>query len=52
MLIIQKYPENDILIIDDDIIHNFIEIFQKEHRIYPTDIICGTFMFFLIIKFR
>ena len=47
MPIIQKYPENDILIVDDDIIrtHNFIEIFQKEHRIYPNDIICGTFMF-------
>ena len=34
MPIIQKYPENDILILDDDIIriHNFIEIFQKEHK--------------------
>ena len=46
--IIQKYPENDILIVDDDIIRtkNFIEIFQKDHRIYPTDIICGIFMYY------
>lgn len=46
--IIQIYPENDILIVDDDIIrtNNFIELFQKEHRLYPTDIICGTFMFY------
>ena len=44
--ILQNYPENDILIVDDDIIrtNNFIEIFQKDHRIYPKDIICGTFM--------
>ena len=48
MPIIQNYPENGILIVDDDIIrnHNFIEIFQKEHRLYPTDIICGTFMYY------
>ena len=46
--IIQKYPENDILIVDDDIIrtYNFIEIFQKDHIIYPTDIICGTFSYY------
>lgn len=46
--IIQIYPENDILIVDDDIIrtNNFIEIFQKEHRIYPKDIICGIFMYY------
>ena len=46
--IIQNYPENDILIVDDDIIraNNFIEIFQKEHELYPTDIICGSFMYF------
>ena len=46
--IVLKYPENDILIIDDDIIResNFIDIFQSEHRLYPTDIICGAFMFF------
>lgn len=48
MPILQKYPENDILIVDDDIIrtNNFIEIFQNEHKIYPTDIICGTFMYY------
>lgn len=48
MPIIQKYPDNDILIVDDDIIriYNFIEIFQKEHKLYPTDIICGTFMYY------
>ena len=48
MPILQKYPDNDILIVDDDIIRtiNFIEIFQNEHRIYPKDIICGTFIYF------
>ena len=42
------YPNNDILIVDDDVIRtkNFINIFQKEHKIYPNDIICGTFMYF------
>ena len=46
--ILRKYPENDILIVDDDIIrtNNFIEIFQNEHKLYPTDIICGTFMYY------
>ena len=46
--LILMYPNNDILIVDDDIIRtkNFIEIFQKEHKIYPNDIICGTFMYF------
>lgn len=45
--IIQIYPENDVLVVDDDIkrIHNFIEIFQKEHQLYPTDIICGNLAF-------
>ena len=54
MPIIQNYPENDILIVDDDIIrtHNFIEIFQKEHRLYPNDIICGIFMFYFDNKFE
>ena len=48
MPILQNYPENDILIVDDDIIrtYNFIEIFQNDHRIYPNDIICGTFMYY------
>jgi len=48
MPIIQKYPENDILIVDDDVIrnHNFIELFQRDHRLYPTDIICGTFVYY------
>ena len=50
--IMKNYPENDILIVDDDIIrtNNFIEIFQKEHRIYPTDIICGIFMYYFDSK--
>ena len=43
--IIQNYSDNDILIVDDDILrtYHFIEIFQKEHKAYPTDIICGNF---------
>ena len=46
--LILMYPNNDILIVDDDIIRtkNFIEIFQKEHKIYPNDIIGGTFVYF------
>ena len=48
MPIMQAYPENDILIIDDDIIrtYNFIEIFQKDHKVYPNDIICGNFAYY------
>ena len=48
MPVLQNYPENDILIVDDDIIrtNNFIKIFQNEHVLYPTDIICGTFMYY------
>lgn len=50
--IIQKYPDNDILIVDDDIIriNHFIELFQKDHKIYPTDIICGIFMYYFDIN--
>ena len=46
--IMQIYPENDILIVDDDVIreYNFIEIFQRDHSIYPNDIICGQFNYF------
>ncbi len=48
MPILQYYPENDILIVDDDIIRTyyFIEAFQKDHRLYPTDILCGNFGYF------
>jgi len=47
--ILQIYPENDILIVDDDIIrpYKFIEIFQKDHKKYPKDIICGSFSYYL-----
>ena len=47
--ILLNYPENDILIVDDDIIRtsNFIEIFQKDHKLNPTDIICGSFMYYI-----
>ena len=46
--IMQLYPENDILIVDDDVIreHNFIEIFQRDHSAYPTNVICGQFNYF------
>ena len=52
--ILQNYPDNDILIVDDDIIrtNNFIEIFQNEHRLYPNDIICGTFTYFFDNKIK
>ena len=46
--IMQIYPKNNILIVDDDIIrtHNFIKLFQEDHKLYPTDIICGAYAFF------
>ena len=46
--IIQIYPENDILVVDDDVIrtNNFIEIFQRDHSKYPNDVICGQFNYF------
>jgi len=52
--ILPLYPENDILIIDDDIIrpYNFIEIFQNDHKKYPKDIICGSFSFYLDNKIK
>ena len=48
MPIMQIYPKNNILIVDDDVIrtHHFIEIFQKDHILYPNDIICGAFAFY------
>ncbi|KAG4084994.1 hypothetical protein H8356DRAFT_1298624 [Neocallimastix lanati (nom. inval.)] len=44
--VLQKYPENDILIVDDDIIrtYKFVELFQKEHDKYPDYVICGIFV--------
>ena len=47
MPILKIFPENDILIVDDDVIRNyiFIETFQHEHKSYPNDIICGTFAY-------
>ena len=54
MPIMQIYPENNILIVDDDVIrtHNFIEIFQKEHKLYPNDIICGSFAYYYDNNFK
>ena len=48
MPILSLYPENDILIVDDDILrtHNFIEMFQKDHKNYPNDVICGIFVYY------
>lgn len=52
--IIQLYPDNDILIVEDNIIRtkNFIEIFVKDHKIYPKHIICGNFKYFHNNKFE
>ena len=52
--IIQLYPDNDILIVEDNIIRtkNFIEIFVKDHKKYPKDIICGNFKYFYNNKFE
>lgn len=48
MPVLQHYPNNDILIVDDDIKrpYNFISIFQEDHKKYPTDILCGVFLYF------
>ena len=48
MPILNLYPENDILIVDDDILrtHNFIKMFQKDHQNYPNDVICGIFVYY------
>ena len=48
MPILKIYPENDILLVDDDIIrnYNFIEIFQRDHINNPKDVICGVFIYY------
>lgn len=48
MPILEKYPNNNILIVDDDILRNkeFISVFQKDHKNYPNDIICGMFAWY------
>lgn len=46
---LKKYPHNPILIIDDDIIRlpGYVQRFINDHKKYPNDIICGTFMYFI-----
>lgn len=44
-----KYPDNPILVIDDDIKRSegWLKTFIDDHRKYPEDIITGTFQFYL-----
>jgi len=46
--VLKLYPDNDILIVDDDILrpYNYIKIFQDDHKKYPKDIICGIFNYY------
>lgn len=49
MPVLKKYPNEDILITDDDIIRpqGWVQQFVDDHQKYPNDIICGTFMYTL-----
>jgi GT2 family glycosyltransferase len=44
-----KYPDNPILVVDDDIIRDdgWLQTFIKDHKDYPNDIISGTFQYYL-----
>jgi len=46
--IINIYPNNDILIVNDDIKrpYNFIKVFQEDHKINSTNILCGYFEYY------
>lgn len=45
---LKKYPNNDILIIDDDIEREqgWLQTFINDNRKHPSDIICGTFFWY------
>ena len=49
MPVLKKYPDNPILVIDDDIVRGegWLKTFIDDHRRYPNDIIAGTFQFYL-----
>lgn len=49
MPVVKKYPNNPILVTDDDVIRQkeWVEIFLNDHRKYPNDIISASFAFFL-----
>lgn len=49
MPVLKKYPDNPILVIDDDVLRetNWLEIFMSDHEKYPNDIIAGTFSYHL-----
>lgn len=49
-----KYPDNPILIIDDDICREegWLQMFIDDHKKYPNDIIVGTFMYHLNDEFK
>ena len=49
MPVLKKYPDNPILVIDDDIIRRegWLRTFITDHQRHPNDIIAGTFQFFL-----
>lgn len=53
MCTLKKYPDEDILITDDDIIRpqGWIQTFIDDHKKHPNDIMCGLFMYTLDYTF-
>ena len=45
---LKKYPDNPILVVDDDIKREktWVELFMKDHEAHPNDIIAGAYSFF------
>lgn len=49
---IEKYPHNDILVLDDDKIYslNIVKVFIESHKNYPNDVIVGRSHFRIVPK--
>lgn len=45
---LKKYPDNPILVVDDDVIRQdgWLKMFIDDHRKYPNDVIAGSFMWY------
>ena len=45
---LKKYPDNAILVVDDDIKREktWVELFMKDHEAHPNDIIAGAYSYF------
>lgn len=51
---LKKYPDNPILIIDDDVVRKdgWLEMFINDHKKYPNDIIGGSFAYYFDKDFK